>query len=698
MTETTETTVRRKKTKVVTDEALRKSIEVLRGANKKKANKIRRVLSNTSLDRLLALGATEEELNTIPTDISRAFTFGILGSLFSGNDKTAIGDGTLSVLPHERDMRATHEYYNTIVRATRPIFASFNQLMDGEAQRALHSYESLISAEYNAIREINRKNRKRSMSPEVTAHLETIKKLKAKRNPLYEAALKERREHIKANKSILEDTQKALTDTIRICRNNRLEGNGGYIWQGGYSAAETSFSLARQKAIEKGIMPRLHNEWEGEADNFLTNRRWNGEGKINASHSSLNGKKTHELQTWESIMAGKNKMMTVRKFQPSDLAAHGLKPNFKIRDDMYLVSIRRGDRKDVSFVSAGVILHRQPKPTDRIVLSSFVVRKEGLKHVVTLNLSVKTQNATLKGSDVAYVLPVYEQEDAVLAECQNWIASEPVTGDAKEVKAWLASSPSIVAANWRNGEVSGTLKVPYRIATAIEHASSLDKIVSRVLGTINSVRVEYGLEAEKRGDLRYIGRMFNPIVTPLDGVNPKQAFSKVAAEVRALEDAIGPYGGAGESATKDFVDAVYMKLTKFFRFPDRAQGLNFVTGWLFRERYHHLYPWAANERTKALLYRRELYRIFASTLAGAKEIHIPNTDYRTRFMSDEQKLVSPSELLNTIKSFAEREGIMVITENEEEVIANLQSTESTERFANPVTDSNDKAFGASAGK
>ena len=447
--------IRRKKTKVVTDETLRKSIAVLRGDDKKKANKIRRILSSTPPDRLLALGVTEEELNTIPTDISRTFTFGILGSLFSGNDKTAIGDGTLSVLPHERDMRATHEYYNTIVRATRPIFASFNKFMDGEAQSNLRSYESLISAEYDAIREINRKNRKRTESPEVTEHLETIKKLKAKRNPLYEAALKERREHIKANKLVLEDTNKALTDTIRICRNNRLEG----IWHGAYTAAETAFGLARQKAIERGTMPRLHNEWDGDADNFLTNRRWNGEGKINASHSSLGGtpEKTHELQTWASIMAGTNKMMTVRKFLPSDLATHGLKPNFKIRDDMYLVSIRRGDRKDVSLVSAGVVLHRQPQPTDRIVLSSFIVRKEGLKHVVTLNLSVKMQTATPKGSDVAYVLPVYEQEDAVLAECQNWIASEPVTGDAKEVKAWLANSPSIVAANWRNGEAVGCL-------------------------------------------------------------------------------------------------------------------------------------------------------------------------------------------------------------------------------------------------
>jgi hypothetical protein len=180
-------------------------------------------------------------------------------------------------------------------------------------------------------------------------------------------------------------------------------------------------------------------------------------------------------------------------------------------------------------------------------------------------------------------------------------------------------------------------------------------------------------------------------------VNPKEAFSKVAAEVRALEDAVGPYGGAGESATKDFVDTVYMKLTKLFSFPDRAQGLNFVTGWLFRERYHHLYPWAVNERSKSLLHRREIHRIFASTFAGAKEIHIPNTDYRTRFMSDEQKLVSPSELLTAIRNFAGREGIAVIEENEEEIIANLQSIEIAEGFANPKTDSNDKAFGASAG-
>jgi hypothetical protein len=675
--------IRRKKTKVVTDEALHKSIAVLRGDDKKKANKVRRVLSAVPFDRLGALGVTEEELNTIPTDISRTFTFGILGSLFSGSDKIAIGDGTLSVLPHERDMRAAHEYYNTVVRATRPIFVTFNEFMDGEAQRSLRSYESRISDEYAAIREINQKNRKRTDSPEVTQHLETIKKLKAERNPLYEAARKERREYIKANPAALEAANKALTDMIRTCRHSRPEG----IWHGAYSAVEAAFSLSRQKAIENGILPRLRDEWKGEADNFLTNHRWNGEGKINASHSSLGGtpEKTHEFQTWASIMAGKNKMMTVRKFLPSDLAAHGLKPNFKIRDDMYLVSIRRGDRKDVSFVSAGVILHRQPQPMDRIVLSSFVIRKNGLKHVVTLNLSVKMQTGTTVGQDVAYILPKWERQ-----------------------------GEDVVAAEWKKGNICGELVAPFYtpytppleghkkgkrggLFYQTEHAASLDKIVSRILSTINSVRVEYGLEPEKRGDLRYIGRTSNPIVTPLDGVNPKEAFSKVAAEVRALEDAVGPYGGAGESATKDFVDTVYMKLTKLFSFPDRAQGLNFVTGWLFRERYHHLYPWAVNERSKSLLHRREIHRIFASTFAGAKEIHIPNTDYRTRFMSDEQKLVSPSELLTAIRNFAEREGIAVIEENEEEIIANLQSIEIAEGFANPKTDSNDKAFGASAG-
>lgn len=126
-------------------------------------------------------------------------------------------------------------------------------------------------------------------------------------------------------------------------------------------------------------------------------------------------------------------------------------------------------------------------------------------------------------------------------------------------------------------------------------------------------------------------------------------------------------------------------------------SLALSTGWLFRERYQHLYPWAVNERSKSLLHRREIHRIFASTLAGVKEIHVPNTDYRTRFMSDAQKLVSPSELLSAIKNFAEREGIAFIEENEEEIIANLQSTGITGEYANPTTDSNNKAFGTSAG-
>jgi hypothetical protein len=500
------------------------------------------------------------------------------------------------------------------------------------------------------------------------AHLDTIKTLKTSRD--FDSARTERRAQVKAHTADSDALKLAINGAIKELRHrdNRPEG----IWQGTYRAVESAFENARKKAIEQGITPRLRGEWKGTAESFLTNQRWNGEGKISANHSSVAGKLSHEVQKWSSILAGKNPFLKVRKFESSDLAAHGLSDKFKIKDTLYLVSIRRCGITDVDehpFVSAPVVLHRLPQPDDRIAISTFITKKVGLRHKTELNLAVRVAAKESDGVETAFVQPCWEKQ----------------------------SDGSIIAAYWQHGEESGSLTIPASIGRGLEYAKSLDATVTSYVHAFNTVRKALGLSEEKRGSMRWIGRPDNPIITPKAGVDTNAALSLVAAEFRHHEKEHGHFGGGGEKAGDDLVDDFYLRLKDLFTFPDRMQGLNFTTGWLFRQKYQHLYPWAVNERSGCLLHRREIYRMFAKELlSDAKELHTPDTDYRNRNMSDEQKLAAPSELLAILKNFAIREGVETIEEEEAEVSANIKHMPKTEGFAESVSASKPLALAAHA--
>ena len=548
---------KRKKVKVVSDETLLKCVEVLRGDDKKKANKVRRSLSSIPQERLASLGVTPEELESMPDSITRTLVFGVMGKLYSGDNRESMGDGSLNALPHERLMRATDEYYNNLIRKTRSLFVAYNQVLDGPEQKKVRDIQELISAEYDAIRVINQQARKKVDDEKVTAHLETIKKLKVTRAPLFVTANKERNNKVKNNKAATEQLKLDLNAAMCECRAVRPEG----IWHGAYLSAEAAFETSRKKCIEIGALPRLRNEWKGEADNFLNNTRWNGEGVISASHSIVgSGAKAHELQKWSSILMGKNKYLKVRKFAPSDLAAHGLKASFCIRDDMYLVSIARGGKVGDPHISAAVILHRQPTPDTRITISRFIVKKVGLRHVTSLQLVCNMESHVTKARGVAYVCPCWEKGEGY-----------------------------VVAAHYTSPAGSGTLKVPLSIASSVDFAGSLDKVVSKELSVYNTLRKTLGLEPKKRGDLRWMGRP--DALKPKDGVETKSALSLVASDWREREDEEGPHGVAGGGAENE-IRTVYANLKRFFTFTDEFEGLNFTTAWMFRQKFQHLYPWA----------------------------------------------------------------------------------------------------------
>ena len=90
----------------------------------------------------------------------------------------------------------------------------------------------------------------------------------------------------------------------------------------------------------------------------------------------------------------------------------------------------------------------------------------------------------------------------------------------------------------------------------------------------------------------------------------------------------------------------------------KTQASAFAALVVFDERFVHLFQWAANLPRKVLRRRKDIYCNIASRLGSrAAAISVPDVDYRTRQMSEEQGLVSPSELVNVFKNYADREGL-----------------------------------------
>ena len=308
----------------------------------------------------------------------------------------------------ELEMRARLEYYNDLARAARPFLKEYNRIVDGPNQQAVKKLTSEIDAQYDAIRAINQKERKRLASPAVDALLDKIKALKAERDPLFKLTRKERRDAEKAHKAELTKLKKTFgAETIKALRHARP----AELFHGNYRSAEEDFGVAMKRAMLDGTPIHLHYEWKGEADNIITTKFWNGEGAITSLGSTLGDKKAASAdrlhkQRWSEILAGKNSYLRVRKMTPADLAIHGLKETFRIDNRQHLVSIRL--RK--GWVSLPVILHRVPDADDRITESSFIVRKEGFQRKTYFHMTVSSKTKAPTGTEGVSVTPCWERQ------------------------------------------------------------------------------------------------------------------------------------------------------------------------------------------------------------------------------------------------------------------------------------------------
>lgn len=162
-----------------------------------------------------------------------------------------------------------------------------------------------------------------------------------------------------------------------------------------------------------------------------------------------------------------------------------------------------------------------------------------------------------------------------------------------------------------------------------------------------------GLAPEKRGRLRAIAH--SEALVPKSGTT-RDNLHEVYRKIHNLEDEHGKYMG-DETV---FFDLMIAEVMSRFMFASKEQATNYTTAMIFTQKFQHLWPWAVNERRKALAARKERYRIFAKKLlTGAKSLSLPDKDYRTRNASDDQKQASPSELVQAFENYAKKCGIPV---------------------------------------
>jgi hypothetical protein len=92
---------------------------------------------------------------------------------------------------------------------------------------------------------------------------------------------------------------------------------------------------------------------------------------------------------------------------------------------------------------------------------------------------------------------------------------------------------------------------------------------------------------------------------------------------------------------------------------DDKKALFFAALLVFHERFKHLNSLLTALRERKLRQRIDIYRKFANHFRDAMTFVLPNNDLRSSHPSEAKILASPSELINVLKHFAQREGIRV---------------------------------------
>ena len=209
-------------------EKIQKTAAHIGGTNKKAESRAIRALRKHTPDELAK--ASLDPTKFPPSDITRVLLYGTVGRMYSSTEDIQL------------EMRARDEFYNSLVRAARPILERYNRVVDGPQQQALRKVNESIDAKYAAKREINKGARNRVKNPAVDALDAEIKALRAERTPLFQLSKDERSANAKLHKPELDLMEGELD--IKALRGVRPAN----LFHGNYNPATNDFKNAWKKA------------------------------------------------------------------------------------------------------------------------------------------------------------------------------------------------------------------------------------------------------------------------------------------------------------------------------------------------------------------------------------------------------------------------------------------------------------------
>jgi hypothetical protein len=571
----------------------------------------------------------------------------------------------------EAEMRAGHEYYNMLATACIPLVFAYRKAMSGPKQKEGLRLTTRIDAFYTKIGEIlQRANFERikkinpdavaEAEPKITAMRQEIDSLKAERSKLMTDIFAEMRNLRKKNATKLAKIDKQIEATITKARHNRPVD----LWFGNYLRTEEEFKQAVDDVknaafYSEATMHFRYERKDGTAPaSLMTLPTWNGEGTLTTTLSNIGSAKTrHGLKQVATVMNGTNTRFKLRPLQKEELAKFGLPDGFlnaSGSERLYVASIRNcaptpaETREGKGWYEVVTVLNRPlaEDMTDEVLEASIIRKKIGLQHKTDLHVTMERHTSKMPmGIGTLVITPTFEKLP---------------NGDLK-ICEWTL-----------NGE-SGSETLPAAIKSGLDQAKTLNgyikEHVSYAMNHIQSLGenvLPCGLNAESRGAMHHAYHSWCFMLCP-NGSTEQQVgqFKSNLRELRAFarlrhgqfKIAGGTSGGNYGDSYPVTIALMTEKVMVMFNLK-KTQASAFAALVAFDERYVHLFQWAANLPRKVLRRRKDIYRNIASRLGRrAAAISVPDVDYRTRQMTEEQAIASPSELVNVLKNFADREGL-----------------------------------------
>lgn len=561
-------------------------------------------------------------------------------------------------------MRAGHAFFNSLKTAVDPIIAKRHALLRGPVGQQGEALTLKINQFYKQRGELKQerflkpKGEKSENGPQIAAVEEQIKILKEERKALIPSRKKEIGELKKQYKNQLEELNRQVwKGKDSIVTKVRHASN---LWHGNYARVTKEFTQAYKKALNALFVSQIRYRY-GTRDNkppqggMLKYAAWDRAGHLTAELCNVGG--PHN-QTVKTVMDGTNQRFRLRPLNPKEYSTFGIATDFVVdpQKPPYIASVRTGSanpRQEKAWYEVVVLLHRplSTNPNDLVKEVSIVREKVGFWHVTHLCVTMEIARKPSIGADTVTLTPEFERDsDNRLSYCA-----------------------------WRRN--NGPLHIEYlppRIEAGLAQTERLNRDIADHYGVAKAALIELndgdkdnpvhrhmprGLMFGTRRQLHYAYQAWSQMLKLRNGQEDPEAVQQVLRNCRKdcyelyqrtkAQGSILPYSGSYETA----VAYIKSKLEdKFWLAPKQAETLAVIL--IFDERYVHLYAWEAHLREKIYNYRREVFRCLAVRLgANTKELVAFYKDHRTRRITDDQKLASPSLLKDVVKSYCTREGI-----------------------------------------